>query len=209
MKKVLLLTIAVLLLTVSCRSTAYRAHYPKSIAVLPLYNETIDIDAPKLVYPMIVRELENKDYYVVPPVITLEMLAEVKNVREGGQMNAYSIRELGDLLHADAVLMVTLTDWSTKYVVVASTVTVAATFRLVDVKSGTLLWETSVTRSKGSGARSDSLLKMVVDAAANAILTQYTTLAEDMVDTAFSRLPLGSFPAGKDRRFRFIDPPAE
>jgi hypothetical protein len=209
MKRALLLTFVILLLAVSCRSTASRAHYPKSIAVLPLYNETIDIDAPKLVYPMIVQALEDKDYYVVPPLLVLEMLAEVKNVREGGQMNAYSVKELGDLLHADTLLMVTLTDWSTKYLVVASTVTVAATFRLVDVKSGALLWETSVTRAKGSGARSDSLLKMVVDATANALFTQYATLAEEMVDTAFSRMPLGPFFAGDDKRFRFLDPAPE
>ncbi len=209
MKRILLFIVAILFLAVSCRSTAHRAHYPKSIAILPLYNETIDIEAPKLVYPMIVRALEDKDYYVVPPLLVLEMLAEVKNVREGGQMNAYSVKDLGEMLHADTLLMVTLTDWSTKYLVVASTVTVAATFRLVDVKSGALLWETSVTRAKGSGAQSDSLLKMVVDATVNALFTQYTTLAEDMVDTAFSRLPLGPFFAGDDRRFRFLDPAPE
>ena len=205
MKKLLFVILAFLLLSVSCRSTDFRAHHPKRIAVLPLYNETIDIEAPKLVYPMIVRALEDKDYYIVPPVLSLEMLAEEKNVREGGQMNAYSIKELGEMLHADALLMVTLTDWSTKYVVVASTVTVAATSRLVDVQSGTLLWETSVTRSKGSGARSDSLLQSVVNAASNALLSQYLTLAEEMVETAFSRLPLGIFVTGEDRRSRFVD----
>jgi hypothetical protein len=192
---------------VSCRSGGDRVRYPQRIAILPVYNETIDIDAPHLFYAILTRELAQKDYYIVPPTIALEMLSEEKNVREAGQMNAYSIREIGDLLHADAILLVTLTDWSAKYLAVLSTVTVSARFRLVDVKSGALLWETTATRAKGSGARTDGLLAAAASALSNAIFTQYVTLAEEVIDTAFSRLPDGPFRPLEGGDFAFDTPP--
>jgi hypothetical protein len=96
---------------------------------------------------------------------------------------------------ADAVLFITVKQWVTTYVLLASSVTVEAIYKLVDTDSGEVIWEKTqlvVQQSGGSG-----LLEMVIHAAITAMVVDYRPLAQQAnglaVNTRREGLPAGPY----------------
>jgi len=180
------------LLTTSCAPRAGKWDYPKKIAILPIFNESLDVEADKVIYPMIYRSFVERGFYITPPVVMYEMLREDKNVREAGMINSMTIKEQGEYLHADALLNVTITDWSTKFIGIISVVTVEIHVRLIDAKTGKLIFETTEHVSKGN-EKVGFNLESVIDAVAHAATQKYEPLAEEAAAAAGRKLPRGKF----------------
>ncbi len=87
----------------------------------------------------------------------------------------------------------TIKDWSTKYLVLASSVEVEMQYTLVDTKTGIVLWENNQPYVHSSGGGDP--ITMVVSAALNALLTDYLPLAREANKLAF--LPPRGFPVGQ------------
>lgn len=170
---VLLAIVSCALMTSACSTaardySAYRAHMPESILVLPPLNNTVEVNAPYTYLSTITMPLAEAGYYVYPVAVVDQMLKD-NGLPSPGEMHTVSLAKIDEIIGADSVLYVHITDWGQKYQVLASVTLVKADVRLVDVKTGTELYSGQVFASDSSGG-SGSLLADLIIAAAEQVI---------------------------------------
>ncbi len=175
--------------------TFYRRQ-PRSILVLPVKNETTEVEAPRFFIATIAKPLIERGYYVFPVEAAAEILAG-EGFTDGAELEAVSPRRLGELFGADGILYVTVESWDTTYAIIASSVVVTIAYRLVDCRSGEAIWETVSMAERRSSAYGGDPLTLVVsaalDAALTAALTDYVPLAREANTKALASLVPGPY----------------
>ena len=182
---------------------AFYAHQPRSILVVPVVNNTTEISASPVFVSTITRPLAERGYYVFPVYLSDLVLRDF-GLAEAGHIHLLPTQRLYELFGADSALFITIKDWSSKYIVLASTVTVEMDYELKDTRTGTLLWQSTQKVVHSSGGAGGGLIGMAVAAAVNAMATDYLPLARRANDQAFvapKGLPAGPYNLeyGKDR----------
>jgi hypothetical protein len=162
---------------------------PKSILVLPVFNETTSAEAPAAFQSTIGRPLINRGYYILPVLPTIDIL-RAEGVFEGEQLKNVPPIRFKETLGADAVLYVTIHSWDTTYLVLASGVEVSMTYELIDTESGETMWRDNARRSIQSDS-SGGLLAALVNAAVTALNVKYVDLARKANSMALVGLPAG------------------
>ena len=165
----------------------YKDRAPRSIAVLPILNETVSLKAPEMFRPILLNKVSLKGYET-PPLAFIDGRLREKEIREAGQVNTLTPQELGNLLGVDALLYAYVTEFSTTYLLAYASMTVGARFELKDTKTGEKLWESDhqVKESK-LGLDQKSLGDTMQFAAGQA----YAPYAQKVVDESFQTLPNG------------------
>jgi len=173
----------------------YKNRIPTSIAVLLVQNETTDMDAPKSFRPRLFNLIMVKGYKSLTTAVIDSKLA-LKDIREAGQLGSMTPQEIGKYLNVDALLYTTVTEWSTTYLVVYSSMKVGARFQLIDAKTGEQLWE---SEQEVAGRKFGLDDDVIGDAFAFAAFQAYDPYVEQVINTAFSTLPNGpnSLPSEK------------
>ena len=120
--------------------TNYRLHPPRSIVVLPPLNQSTAVEATYGYLTTVTRPLAERGYYVFPIAVVDQFLKE-NGLPSAGEMHQVPIEKLAEILGADAVLFITVEQYGTKYLVIDSVTSVAARARLVDTRTGLVLWE--------------------------------------------------------------------
>lgn len=168
----------------------FYAHHPRSIVVVPAVNETVEVSAPAVFITTVTRPLAERGYYVFPVHLT-DLILKDLGFAEAGHIHLLPPERFHDVFGADAVLLITIKDWSTKYLVLASSVDVRMEYVLKDTRTGTVLWQTEkfVSESKGGG----DPISLIV-AAVHALFTDYLPLARQANEQVF--LPPAGLPAG-------------
>ena len=126
--------------------TAFRASRPASILVLPPLNKTVDVRASYSVMSTVTAPLAESGYYVFPVAVVDQTFKE-NGLDNPDEMHQAPLAKLREIFGADAVLYVTVETYGTKYLVIDSTTAVSATGKLVDARTGTLLWQGKATAS--------------------------------------------------------------
>jgi hypothetical protein len=189
--------------------SAYFAHEPRSILVVPALNETTAVDAQPLYMTTVSRPLAERGFYVFPVYLT-ELLLRDMGLPEPGLVHQLPLGRFRELFGADAVLFVTIKDWSNKYVLLQSSTVVTASFVLRDTRTGTVLWESTQSAARNSGDGGGNLIGMLVAAAVTYAVNEmvdvdYRPLAQQANTQAFVMpgvgLPTGPYHPnfGKDR----------
>ncbi|OGS23798.1 MAG: hypothetical protein A2297_02480 [Elusimicrobia bacterium RIFOXYB2_FULL_48_7] len=131
-----------------CTVKYVQKEHPHSItvAVLPMENETVNIDGPVLLRERLQKKLSCKPGYAAVPIEEVDVKLREIGITDGGQLRTVSPRELGEKLNADAVIYGKLLVFNTlrrriNIGKLAIGDTIRAQFRMVDVKTGTVLWE--------------------------------------------------------------------
>ena len=139
--------------------------------------------------------LVQRGYYVMPMPLILQILAH-----EGislGQAWEIEPQKAHEHLGADAILYVTIHQWDTRYAVFTSSVDVALDYRMVDARSGEVLFEDSGARHvRGGGTGNQGLAGLIADAIHAGIVASaydYVPLAEDVNEEIFGRIPPGAY----------------
>ncbi|MGR8929635.1 MAG: DUF799 domain-containing protein [Gammaproteobacteria bacterium] len=171
---------------------AFYARQPRSIVVVPVVNESPEVSANSVFTTTISQPLAERGYYVFPVYLT-DMILRDFGLVEAGHIHQLPAQRFYDLFGADAVLLVTIKDWSTKYLGLASAVVVSMEYLLKDTKTGEVLWQNDQTYAHSSGG-GGNLIAMAVSAALNALLTDYLPLARQANFLAFQ--PPKGLPAG-------------
>ncbi len=178
---------------------------PALIAVLPMDNMSVDLDATPLVRPIIHQRLEYQGYHSLP-------LDQVdRKLKDNGVMISHDVymftpRELGNLLGADALLYGTVTEFNKHYAFLYSDITVGLSLEMKDAKTGETLWKSEQTSSENTLLPSlllalsfrrpeESLVAVAAYNAAFSVLSQYRPYAEDAVRQVLSTLPDGPYGA--------------
>ena len=169
-------------------------HHSRSVLIVPAINKTTAVEAPTVFNTTVTRPFAERGYYVYPVFLTRDILNDLGLSDEGliAQAQPQRFREI---FGADAVLFVTVNTWTTTYVVLASSVTVEANYKLVDTDTGEVIWER--TERVAEASRGGSLLEMVISAAITALTVDYRPLARRtnvlVVDKPGQGLPAGPY----------------
>lgn len=185
---------------VSAPTTDYAKFFeyqPHSILVVPPANKTTAVDAPAVFLTTVTAAFAERGYYVFPVFVVQDILNDLGATDEGA-IAAIPPDKLKEVFGADSILYVTITDWTTSYVVLASNITVGAEYRLVDAATGEALWthkERVVHNSGGGGGGLVGLVAAAVNAAVTAAAVQYRPIAIQTNNLAVNHRGRG-LPAG-------------
>jgi hypothetical protein len=159
--------------------TAYRSHFPRSILVLPPRNESVDVDATYSYLATLTMPLAEAGYYVYPVAVIDQFLRD-NGLPTADEMHTVSLVKVAEIIGADSVLYVTVEDWGQKYQILSSTTVVKARAKLVDVATGTTLWEGTAAASEGSGGSSSDPISMLIVAAVEQVLESGADKSHDL-----------------------------
>lgn len=161
------------------RQTGFEDTNPKSILVLPVVNQSVDVDAPLAVYSSLPVMLAEKGYYVYPSN-TVKTILEYEGLYEPAEIQALPTDKLADMFGADVLLYVTIERWDTTYVLISSTTQVEFTYTFKD-REGKTIWEASkkmeyTPQNSSSGNAIADLIGAVITATINRAAPDYMPL---------------------------------
>lgn len=177
--------------------TALRNAKPASILVLPPVNESVDIKATPSVYAQTSRPLAEAGYYVMPVALVHETFRQ-NGLTQPEDIHAVPLGRLREIFGADAVLYITITRFGTSYKIVSSETVVEARARLVDARSGDLLWEGSARASseENRNQSGSGLIGVLVTAVVQQIISTTTDQSHQIAGVASQRLLSHTQPGG-------------
>ncbi|AOJ75738.1 DUF799 domain-containing protein [Burkholderia ubonensis] len=180
--------------------TAFKKSQPRSILVLPPLNETSDVAATYGMLSQMTLPLAEAGYYVVPVAVMDEAF------KQNGLTNAAEIQEtspakLREIFGADAALYAKVSKYGSVYQVIDSTTVVTASAKLVDLKTGDVLWQGQGSASgKELGNNVNvggfGIVGMLVQAAVKQIAHSLTDEAHDVAALTSNRLLSAGPPTG-------------
>lgn len=174
--------------------TAYKQSRPKSILVLPPVNESPDVQASFSVLSHATRPLAESGYYVMPVTLVAEAFRE-NGMTQPSDMHATSPEKLRQIFGADAALYVTVKSYGTVYFVVNSASIVTAEARMVDLKTGALLWEGSATASSSEGENQQGgLAALLITALVKQVMGTVLDQSHQVADITATRLLSAGLP---------------
>jgi len=159
--------------------TDFRQSPPRSILILPPLDETTSVIGPYSYLSTVSWPVAERGYYVFPVAVVDQLLKE-NGLPTPGEMHQVPLDKLRASTGADAVLYPVLHQYGTKYVVLSSTTTVDVSVRLVDTRSGKLLWEGRGAVAQGSGDGGAGLLGALVNAVVSQMLTSNADLGHQV-----------------------------
>lgn len=151
-----------------------------SILIVPVNNNTIDVQAPTSVLATLPFSLAEKGYYTFP-VNTVKTILEAEGYYEPAEVHASAPENLAALFGADSILYVTIHEWTSEYLLLATTTRVDFEYRLVGA-DGQLLWQSrkelaySPQQQNSSGNPIADLLVMAITAAVERAAPNYLPL---------------------------------
>ncbi len=153
--------------------STFRQSKPRSIVVLPPLNLSPDVRATYSMLATVTRPLAESGYYVLPVALVDQTFRE-NGVTEPGEMHQVPPAKLAEIFGADAALYISIEEYGAKYMIISSEVIVAATARLIDTRSGQLLWEgkaraSSAENQDTSGGLAVLLVKALVSQVVNSL----------------------------------------
>lgn len=161
--------------------TEFRKSRPASILVLPPVNHSSDVRATYSVFTTTTRPVAELGYYVFPVVMVDHMLKE-NGLTMPDEMHAVPVAKFREIFGADAILYITIEQYGSKYMVIASSTIVQARAKLVDARTEKVIWENFVRMDNGgqSGlvqALVEQVLNKLTDQAHNvAVMASYQLL---------------------------------
>lgn len=174
---------------------AFKASRPRSIVVLPPLNESPDIKATYAMLSQATYPLAESGYYVLPVALVDETFRQ-NGLTVPGDIHTVPVPKLREIFGADAALYVTVTDYGSRYQVLSSVTRVAANAKLVDLKSGDVLWSGTAVAAKDSSSSGGGLIGMLVTAAINQVANHLTDASYPVAGATSVRLLSAGRPGG-------------
>lgn len=170
--------------------TAYKASKPRSILVLPPLNNTPDVNAGYSVLSLLTYPLAESGYYVLP-VALVDSTFKQNGLTVAGDIHQVTPAKLRDIFGADAALYVTISKYGATYTVLDSVTVVAASARLVDLRTGAELWSGSASASSAENQNNNNgggLVGMLISAAIKQIAHNLSDSGHDVAAITSNRL---------------------
>jgi hypothetical protein len=169
--------------------TAFKQSRPKSILILPPLNESPDVKATYSMLSQMSYPLAEAGYYVLPVALVDETLKQ-NGMTAAAEIHAIAPAKLQEIFGADAALYVTVSKYGSVYTVINSAVVVTANAKLIDLKSGELLWSGSASASSAEANNNSGggLIGALVAAAVNQIVNSVSDRGHDIAALTSQRL---------------------
>ena len=177
--------------------TEFKESKPTSILVLPPLNHSPDVKAGASLQSQITLPLAESGYYVLPVAVTNETFRQ-NGVTEAADIHALPIKKLHEIYGADTALYLDIQNYGTSYLVVSSETVVTASARLVDLRTGKLLWEgkASASSAEQQSNSGGGLIGMLVVAVVNQIANTITDKGHEIAGITSFRLLSADMPNG-------------
>jgi len=177
--------------------TAFKNARPRSILVLPPDNSTTDVNASNSMLSQMTMPLAEAGYYVIP-VAVMEETFKQNGLTTAGDIQQTPPEKLREIFGADAVVYSKITQFGTQYRVIDSATVVTATAKLVDLKTGKVLWQgaASASSNEGNNSSGGGLIGMLVVAAIKQVANSLTDKSHDIAGITSYRLLHAGPPTG-------------
>lgn len=177
--------------------TAFKASRPRSILVLPPLNHSPDVNATFSMLSQMTHPLAESGYYVMPVSLVSETFKQ-NGLTEAGDIHAVVPAKLREIFGADAALYVTVSRYGSSYTILKSEAVVSASARLVDLKSGDLLWsgQASASNNEGNNNSGGGLAGLLIQALVHQILNNVTDASHPVAGMTSQRLLRAGVPNG-------------
>jgi len=156
--------------------TAYKAHMPKSILVLQPVNDSPDVKATYSYWPTVIAPVAEAGYYVFP-ISVVDNMSKENGVTNGSDAQSIAPQKLQEIFGADAALYIRIKEYGSKYQVIQSVATVSSDAKLVDLKTGDVIWTGEKKLSQSSSDNNSGLLGAVVGALVEQISSNFNDRA--------------------------------
>lgn len=120
--------------------SAFLKAKPATLLVLPPVNESPDVKATPGVWSHATRPLAEAGYYVLPVTLVDETFRQ-NGIFTANDAQDIAPAKLREFFGADAAVYIKVKKYGTAYAVIASETRVEVEGRVVDLRSGELLWE--------------------------------------------------------------------
>lgn len=151
--------------------TAFTKARPTTLLVMPPVNDSPEVNATPSVWSHATLPLAEAGYYVLPVTLVDETF------RQNGVLNANDAQEiplpkLRDFFGADAAVYMKVKKYGTSYNVLSSETRVEVEGRIVDLRSGELLWQGKAvaTSAEQQQQSQGGLIGLLVTAIVNQIV---------------------------------------
>ncbi|MDN4504020.1 DUF799 domain-containing protein [Alteromonadaceae bacterium BrNp21-10] len=169
--------------------SAFRSADPHSILVLPPINNTPEVVAPYSVMSQVIAPIAESGFYVFP-VAVVDQTFKSNGLTIANDVHGVPVNKLREIFGADAALYLTIDDYGTSYAIISSETRVTVSATLVDLHSGTVLWQKSATASSAETQNNSGggLIGALVVAAISQIVETVTDRGFDIAALTTSRL---------------------
>lgn len=180
--------------------TAFRSADPRSILILPVVNNTVDVNAPDYFLSTLSVPVAERGYYVFP-INMVKRILEDDGLADAALVHNAEVSRLCNIFGPDSVLYVMIERWDAQYLVLSTQVTVAFDYKLKDCKTGQTLWAEkkamvySPQQSQSGGHPLGQLISMAISAAVTKAMPNYMPLARRANAEVF-QYPGPGVPAG-------------
>jgi hypothetical protein len=120
--------------------TAFMQAKPATLLVLPPISEAPDVQATPGTWAQATKPLAEAGYYVLPVALVDETFKQ-NGVNTADEAQGIPFKKLYDFFGADAAVYLKVVKYGTTYKFVMSETRVEVEGRIVDLRSGQLLWE--------------------------------------------------------------------
>ena len=120
--------------------SAFMKAKPATLLVLPPVNESPEVNATSGVWSHATRPLAEAGYYVLPVTLVDETFRQ-NGVLSSNDAQEIPLTKLREYFGADAAVYMKIKKYGTSYAVLASETRVEIEGRIVDLRSGELLWQ--------------------------------------------------------------------
>ena len=169
--------------------TAFIKAKPASLLVLPPLNDSPDVKATPGVWAHATRPLSEAGYYVLPVALVDETFRQ-NGLSMAADAQQVSPKKLREFFGADAALYMRIKGYGTKYAVVLSETRVEIEGRIIDLRSGALLWEGKAAASSAEQQQQSQggVVGLLVTALVKQIIGTTTDAAFNYAGIANARL---------------------
>ena len=178
--------------------SAFYAERPRSILIVPVVNDTVDIDAPRYFLSTVTVPLAERGYYTFPVNLVRGVMQE-EGLADANLVHQADPTVLGAMFGADAILYMTIEHWETVYIVLSATTTVSFKYVIKSGRTGAILWQDQATVQYTPGGNGGGgiggLVAMAVAAAIQKAAPNYMPLARQANRQALW-MPGEGLPAG-------------
>lgn len=162
---------------------------PVSILVMPPINRSTKVEAKELFYSSLIVPLSQKGYYVMPPLLTMEILKE-ESAYDAEMFINNSMKQVGEMFGVDAVLFTTIDEWAKT--TIASQIRVVVEYTLKSTKTDEIIFSRKGDITYSPNTNSGNVLANLI---ANVLITALKKEVD--VGRACNVYTLGDIPAGK------------
>ena len=168
---------------------AFQKSKPVTLLVMPPINESPDIKATPAVWAHATLPLAEAGYYVLPVTLVDETFKQ-NGVNSANEAADIPYAKLRDFFGADAAVYIKVTRYGTSYAIISSDTRVEVNAKIVDLRSGDLLWEGSAHASSAEQQQQNQggLAGLLVAALVNQIIGTTTDAAYSFAGIADQRL---------------------